>query len=65
LFAFTRAHRARCATAIFRRAAADITLFGVAALVPPLADACLAHRAFCAKLIFLRAAAETLDRGSV
>jgi hypothetical protein len=65
LFALTFAHRARCATAIFLRTAADITCFGFAALVAPLDAACFAHRAFCARLIFLRAAAETLDRGSV
>jgi hypothetical protein len=59
--AFTLAHRARCAAAIFLRADADIVRFTVAEAVA--AAGCdrlraLAHRFFCATLIFLRADAD-------
>ena len=59
--ALTFAHRARCAAAIFRRAAADSVRLGLAvgASVPKVL---LAHRAFCARLIFLRTAADNVRR---
>jgi hypothetical protein len=50
---FIFAHRARCAAAIFLRAASDIVLFGFGAW--PFA---FAHRVFCARLILRRPAAE-------
>jgi hypothetical protein len=55
--AFTLAHRALCAAAILRRAAADITLFGAVFL----AAVCraLAQRALWAAAIRARAAAES------
>jgi hypothetical protein len=61
--AFTFAHLARCAAAIFRRAAADmvrLTGTGPAAF----ADR-FAHRAFCARLMRLRAEADIVRLGSV
>jgi hypothetical protein len=63
--AFTLAHRARCAAAIFRRPAAEILRLGFAALGWPLAAARFAHRAFCARLILLRPAAERTRLGFV
>jgi hypothetical protein len=71
LAALTFAHRARCAAAIFLRAAADKVRFtGAEAVV--FADGAAAgcvpflafnHRAFCAKAIFRREAAETTRTG--
>ena len=62
-FCLTFVHRARCAAAIFLRAAADIVRVGFTAT--PFVDALFAHRAFCARLIFLRAAAERVCLGFV
>ena len=62
--AFTLAHRARWAAAIFLRAAADICL-GFAAVAGCAIALCFAHRAFCARLIFLRAAADKARLGFV
>jgi hypothetical protein len=59
--AFTFAHRARCAAAIFLRAAADIVFFlGIATTFcfRPAFARTLAHRALCAAAILARAAAE-------
>ncbi|MGA8763938.1 MAG: hypothetical protein WB562_13815, partial [Candidatus Sulfotelmatobacter sp.] len=59
--AFTFAHLARWAAAIFLRPAADMMRLGFAApfrVFEPL----FAHRAFCARLIFLRAAADKVRR---
>jgi hypothetical protein len=55
--ALTFAHLARCAAAIFLRAAADIVRLGFTVPALP-SEALFAHRAFCARLIFLRADAE-------
>jgi hypothetical protein len=55
--AFTFAHLARWAAAIFRRADVDIVRLGRVAPAWPFEDL-FAHRAFCARLIFLRAAAD-------
>jgi hypothetical protein len=65
---FNFAHRARCATAILRRAAADIVCFAGAVLIPFPAAACdsfltFAHLALCAAAIRFRAAAEMARPG--
>ena len=66
--ALNRAHRARCAAAIFRRAEADRMRFA-GALPAVLADKVVldsrhfVHRAFCARAIRLRAAADTVRLG--
>ncbi len=55
--AFTLAHLARCAAAIFLRADADMVRLGF--ILPAWSFAPLfAHRAFCARLIRLRAEAD-------
>ncbi|SRR6266567_4865189 len=65
--AFTRAHRARCAAAIFLRADADmVRLAGaepVTAFVGSDSFPALAHRARCASAIFRREAADTIRVG--
>ena len=61
--AFTFAHRARCAAAIFRRADADMVRF--AGAEPAIFADRFAHRAFCARLMRLRAEADILRLGSV
>jgi hypothetical protein len=66
--ALNRAHLARCATAIFRRAEADRMRFA-GALPAVLADKVVldsrhfVHRAFCARAIRLRAAVDTVRLG--
>ena len=59
-FALTRAHLARCAAAIFLRAATDMVRLGFGAR--PFA---FAHHAFCARLIRLRAEADRMRLGLV
>jgi hypothetical protein len=54
--AFTFAHLARCAAAIFLRADADMVR--LVFILPVCFAALLAHRAFCARLIRLRAEAD-------
>jgi hypothetical protein len=62
--AFTLAHRARCAAAIFLRAAADIVRFlGIdTTFILPLFAFTFAHRARCAAAILALPAADILPR---
>lgn len=65
--ALTFAHRARCAAAIFFRAAAERVRLGREPLVlfAPDCPRTFAHRAFCAAAILRRAAADKLRRETV
>jgi hypothetical protein len=62
--AFTFAHLARCAAAIFLRADADMVRLRFVLLAWSFA-ALFAHRAFCARLIRLRAEADKVRLGFV